>query len=86
MTEENERLPDKQYPYPLNDDFGNTIPNPKKGGQYYQPYGEPRVITKEEKEKVGIEKNIEATEFLNKKETKIVLDPITQLTMDSVHQ
>jgi hypothetical protein len=81
MTEENERLPNKQYPNPLNDDFGDTLPNPKRGGQYYQPYAEARIITKEEKDKIGIEENAEATEFLNQDGVKIILDEITRTTM-----
>jgi len=61
---------------PIVDDYGNTLPDPLKGGQYFQPYANKRVITAEEKALLGVTENPEATAYFNQPEVQAQLDAI----------
>lgn len=80
MDDNNERLPDKKYQHPINDDFGNTVPDPQKGGQYFQLYPEPRIFSLEEKNKIGFDQNTEATAYMNQEGVREILDEVCKLT------
>ena len=80
MDDDNNRLPNQKAPNPINDDFGNCIPDSEKGGQYVRVLPNTYVITEDEQKIIGIEKNTEATKFFNENHIKNKLDVLHNFT------
>lgn len=63
----------------LQDDFGNTVPHPEKGGQRYQQYPYPHIVNADERENLSMHENKQATEYLNRPDVKSILDSVHSL-------
>jgi hypothetical protein len=87
MDDYNNLLPKKSFPgEPVNDDFGNFIPDPNKGGQYLRIHKNQQRVLHETFQDLNFEKDDLVTEYVNNPNIKNQIISIYEENKDNPTQ